>query len=84
MNQFLIGALFIIAIFVGSALGANTLLNLLADSEKECTQNKHCGKNAYCSSDFSCHTFPNQPTDYTTPALLIAIGIIVAAYIYRH
>ena len=57
-------------------------------SQRECKTNRDCGSESYCGSDFSCHQYPNiQKTvvQYSLfwPAVIIAIAIVLAAFIFR-
>ncbi|MBI4016690.1 MAG: hypothetical protein HY363_03275 [Candidatus Aenigmarchaeota archaeon] len=82
VKEFLMGVGVILLIILGSAFGAQ-LLYKAVEASKECTTNSQCGNNSYCGADFKCHDFPiPQTPDYTMPALIIAIGLVGAAYFY--
>lgn len=75
----------IVLILVIAALFFGWLINI---NQRECNYNKDCGSEAYCGSDFSCHNYPTiQETvvqyNFFWPAVIIAIAIISAAFIFR-
>ncbi len=55
---------------------------------RECRSNRDCGKDAYCGSDFACHQIPviertTTKGDYTMPALILGIAMIITALILK-
>ena len=85
MSQFLWGAFFIIVIIAFSIAG--TIMKL-AEGKKECSLNSDCPANNYCGSDFKCHLFPTientiVKNDWTMPAAIIGLAIVIAAMILR-
>lgn len=61
---------------------------LINVSQRECKTNRDCGTEAYCGSDFSCHQYPAiQKTvieyNFFWPAVIIALAIVAAAWIFR-
>lgn len=51
---------------------------------KECREDDDCGENQYCASDFECHNIPVvKENNLVLPAMIIAIGLIIAAIILR-
>jgi hypothetical protein len=62
---------------------------LLMELNKECRKDADCGsKDFYCGSDFSCHekeivVKTEIRQDYTIPAYVLAIAIMIAAIILR-
>jgi len=87
MSEYIWGAFIVICIIGLSIAGAASVLKY-HDANKECTQNSQCGDTHYCGSDFSCHAHPTikttiQSTDYTTPALILGISLIITIYVWR-
>lgn len=81
------GAFIVIVIIAFSIAGAATVLKVL-DGSKECKVNSDCGSDMYCGSDFKCHTFPTIEnttinTDWTTPAAILGMAIVLGALIVR-
>lgn len=57
---------------------------------RECSKDAQCGENKYCGADFSCHQIPQITitktevrTDYTTPAAILGISIVLASLILK-
>ncbi|MBI2548890.1 hypothetical protein HYW21_06080 [Candidatus Woesearchaeota archaeon] len=51
---------------------------------RECKEDDDCAANQYCGSDFECHDIPIvKENSFIVPALIIAIGLIIAAIILR-
>lgn len=87
MEEYFWGAFFVIAIIALSVAGAAGVLKY-NDGLKECTENSDCPSLSYCGSDFECHTFPNisqnvESADWTTPAIILGLAIILAALILK-
>ncbi|HIH05477.1 TPA: hypothetical protein HA281_01490 [Candidatus Woesearchaeota archaeon] len=78
-----VGVIFIIVVIV------LFLMWVVTYSQRECNSNEDCSKDSYCGSDFSCHQYPNivqqkvAAADYTVPAFLLGLSIVVAAIILR-
>lgn len=86
MSEYMWGAFIVICIIGLSIAGAASILKY-HDASKECTQNTDCGSTSYCGSDFQCHAHPTiettiENTDYTTPALILGISMIIATFIW--
>lgn len=61
---------------------------LINVSQRECRTNRDCGSEAYCGSDFSCHQYPaiqKTVVEYSLfwPAVIIALAIVAAAWIFK-
>ncbi len=87
MGEYMWGAFFVIAIIAFSIAGAAAVLKVM-EGVKECKVNSDCHSDAYCGSDFKCHPFPMiQNTivhnDWTTPAAILGLAIVVAAFVLR-
>jgi hypothetical protein len=87
MAEHMLGAFFVIAIVAFSIGGAGTILKFIEGS-RECSENKECSSNNYCGSDFTCHQFPVIENtvvhnDWTTPAAILGLAIVLAAMILR-
>tara|TARA_Y100000310_G_scaffold17224_3_gene17108 strand:+ start:955 stop:1224 length:270 start_codon:yes stop_codon:yes gene_type:complete len=57
-------------------------------ASRDCNTNTDCEDGFYCGSDFACHEIPViekaiKSYDLTIASLILAIGLIVAATIYR-
>lgn len=57
---------------------------------RECSKDSQCAENNYCGADFSCHAIPQITltktevrTDYTAPAAILGISIVLAALILK-
>ncbi len=87
MGEYMWGAFVVIVIIAFSIAGAATVLKVI-DGSKECKLNSDCQADNYCGSDFKCHIFPNienniVKNDWTTPAAIIGLAIVVSAMILR-
>ncbi len=87
MGEYFWGAFFIIVIIAFSIGGAATILKVM-EGRKECKLNSDCQANNYCGSDFKCHQFPVientiVKTDWTTPAAILGVAIIIGAMILK-
>ncbi len=87
MGEYFWGAFFIIAIIAFSIGGTATILKVM-EGRKECKLNSDCQANNYCGSDFKCHQFPLientiVKTDWTTPAAILGVAIIIGAMILK-
>jgi len=87
MSEYFWGAFFIVAIIAGSIAGAGTIMKAM-EGRKECKVNSDCQANNYCSSDFKCHAFPVientiVKNDWTTPAAILGLAIVLAAFVLR-
>jgi len=87
MGDYFWGAFFILAIVGFSAAGAATIYKVI-DGQAECKLNSDCSANNYCGSDLKCHPFPTIEntvvnTDWTTPAAILGLSIILGALILR-
>ena len=81
------GAFVVIVIIAFSIAGTATILKVM-ESGKECKLNSDCSDNNYCGSDFKCHSFPQienniVKNDWTTPAAILGLAIIISAFILR-
>lgn len=81
------GAFVVIVIIAFSIAGAATVLKVV-EGRKECKVNSDCQSNNYCGSDFKCHPFPAientiVKNDWTVPAAIIGLAIVLAAMILR-
>jgi len=61
---------------------------LLGFATRQCSYDSQCLSDNYCGSDFKCHQFKTVEktvlvTDYSTPAAIIAIAVIIAALILK-
>jgi len=61
---------------------------LIKIGNRQCDHNNDCGKEHYCGSDFQCHEFQIIEKDvvhyhFTTPAIILGICLIIAAYIFK-
>ena len=77
---------FVVLCIVGFSIAGASAIVKYVDSSKECTENTDCGDLNYCGADFKCHEHPTitqNITDLTTPAIILAIGIVAAALIWR-
>ena len=87
MGEYFWGAFFVIAIIAMSIGGAATILKVM-EGKKECQFNSDCSNSNYCGSDFRCHPFPVVEntivkSDWTTPAAILGLAIVLAALILR-
>ena len=87
MSEYMWGAFVIIVIVAFSIAGAGTVLKVM-EGAKECKVNSDCNSGHYCGSDFKCHTFPTientvVQNDWTTPAAILGLAIVVTAFIMR-
>jgi len=81
------GAVVAILIVIFSGVGAMVLANVIK-AGRECNVNADCRETAYCGSDYKCHDFPTiQQTivnkNYTTPAVILALAIVAAAFVMK-
>lgn len=61
---------------------------LLGYATRQCSYDSQCLSDNYCGSDFKCHQHKVVErnvvvTDYSTPAAIIAIAVIIAALIIK-
>lgn len=61
---------------------------LLGYATRQCSYDSQCLSDNYCGSDFKCHQHKVVErnvvvTDYSTPAAIIAIAVIIAALILK-
>jgi len=61
---------------------------LLGYAIRQCSYDSQCPADNYCGSDFKCHQYKVVErnlvvTDYSTPAAIVAIAIIIGAIIIR-
>ncbi len=87
MSEYMWGAFVVIAIVAFSIAGAATVSKVL-EGRHECKYNSDCSSTSYCGSDFKCHTFPQIENtivnnDWTTPAAIVGLAIVLAAMILR-
>ncbi len=87
MGEVMWGAFIVIVIIAFSIAGSATIMKVM-EGRKECKLNSDCTENNYCGSDFKCHQFPVientiVKSDWTTPAAIIGLAIVVAAMIMR-
>ncbi len=87
MADHFLGAFFVIAIIMFSIAGAGAIIKYM-ESSRECNSNNDCSSNNYCGSDFTCHAFPVIENtvvkhDWTTPAAILGLAIVLAALILR-
>ncbi len=87
MGEYMWGAFVVIVIIAFSIAGAATVLKVI-EGKKECKMNSDCSENNYCGSDFKCHIFPTienniVKNDWTTPAAIIGLAIVISAMILR-
>jgi len=87
MSEYFWGAFFVIALIGLSAAGAAAIMKTVEGSA-ECKLNSDCGEGSYCGSDLKCHTHPTIEktvvnNDWTTPAAVLSLSIILAALILR-
>lgn len=87
MSGFMWGAMVVIVIIASSIGGTAAILKFM-EGAKECKLNSDCQSNNYCGSDFKCHPFPVIENtivnnDWTTPAAIIGLAIVFAAFILR-
>jgi len=89
MNKRADGGLTAIVIIVVILVFLSYLVNM---SQRQCSSNKDCNDDQYCGSDFACHKIPvierqTSPVvvnrDYTKPAWIIGIAIVVAALFFN-
>lgn len=87
MGEYMWGAFFVVCIIAFSIAGSATIIKFMEGSH-ECNQNSDCSANNYCGSDFKCHSYPTienniVKTDWTTPAAILGLAIVFAAFILR-
>jgi hypothetical protein len=87
MADHFMGAFFVLAIIMFSVAGAGSIVKFMEGS-RECNKNTDCGGSNYCGSDFKCHSFPVientvVKSDWTTPAAILGLAIVLAALILR-
>jgi len=55
---------------------------------RDCRTDTDCPQGYYCGSDFECHEHKvvqiTQEIDYTTPAVILGICIVAAAWILKN
>lgn len=59
---------------------------LFIRSGRECNSNADCSEIEYCGADFECHEYPDvvvNEYNFLLPSIVVAAGIIVAAYLYK-
>jgi len=81
------GAFLVVVVIALSIGGAAAFLKATAGFN-ECNLNSDCPENNYCGSDFKCHSFPVIENtivnnDWTTPAAIIGLAIVLSALILR-
>lgn len=80
------GALIILVVIVIIAI----IYIIVDNATKECWKDTDCGSERYCGSDFKCHdmkiinkTIINNDYGFWKAAIILAIAIIIAAFILR-
>ena len=78
------GGLFAFIVIIGAVVAFSGY------ATRECSKDTQCGENKYCGADFSCHAIPQITitktevrTDYTTPAAILGISIVLASLILK-
>ena len=78
---------FVLVVILVFAMAGSGMFNRIFMS-KECINNSDCSSENYCGSDFNCHGFPKIENtiiknDWTTPAAILGLAIVIAAFILR-
>lgn len=87
MSEVFWGVFFVVAVIGLGVAGTATVLKVM-EGKAECTANSECGDTQYCGSDLKCHPFPAiektvVKNDWTTPAAILGLSIVLAALIMR-
>ena len=87
MAELMWGAFVVVAIVAFSFAGS-AAINRYAEGQHECNADAECGDSSYCGSDFECHAHKTISktvisNDYTTPAAIIGLAVVLAAMIIR-
>ncbi len=64
------------------------IADLVNIANRECNRDSQCGKNQYCTSNYECKDIPLAnaniyEVNLIGPAIIIAIGLIIAAAILK-
>lgn len=83
-NGFSWGGFFAFLVIIAAVVAYSGIAN------RECSKDSQCGEAKYCGADFSCHAIPTITvqkteisTDYTTPAAIVGISIVLAALVLK-